>query len=94
MTADPHHNEYLAAAEATAVFYGRPLTPPTAVMRAGRVIDTHAVGDYVEFCDEHGEPRRGYVIECQSGDCYLVRCHLVGGGQEVLAAHIDSFRPF
>jgi hypothetical protein len=52
------------------------------------------VGDYVEFCDELGQPRRGYVIEAQDGDTYLIRCHLIGGGQEMLAAHIASFRPF
>ena len=94
MICDPHAAEYAAAAAAMNDFYGRPLTPPTTTMRAGRIIDTHAVGDYVEFCDELGEPRRGYVIEAQDGDFYLVRCHLIGGGQAVIAAHIDAFRPF
>jgi len=94
MIADPHHNEYLAAAAAMADFYGRPLTPPTTTMRDGTLVDTHAVGDYVEFVDELGQPRRGYVIDAQEGDTYLIRCHLTGGGQEVVAANIDSFRPF
>ncbi len=94
MICDPHAAEYAAAAAAMNDFYGRPLTPPTTTMRAGRLIDTHAVGDFVEFTDEHGEPRRGYVVEAQDGDFYLVRCHLIGGGQEVIAAHIDAFRPF
>ena len=94
MIADPHAAEYAAAAAAMNDFYGRPLTPPTTTMRAGRLVDTHAVGDYVEFVDELGEPRRGYVIETHDDDTYLVRCHLIGGGQEVIAAHIDSFRPF
>lgn len=94
MIADPHANEYAAAAAAMTEFYGRPLTPPTTVIRHGRLVDTHAIGDYVEFVDEHGEPRRGYVIEAQDDDTYLVRCHLTGGGQEVIAAHIDAFRPF
>ena len=94
MIADPHAAEYAAATAAMNDFYGRPLTPPTTTMRAGRLHDTHAVGDYVEFTDELGEPRRGYVIEAQDGDTYLIRCHLIGGGQEVIAAHIDSFRPF
>ncbi len=94
MICDPHAAEYAAAAAAMNDFYGRPLTPPTTTMRAGRLIDTHAIGDYVEFVDELGEPRRGYVIEAHDDDTYLVRCHLVGGGQEVIAAHIDAFRPF
>ncbi|NBW22161.1 MAG: hypothetical protein EBR82_80840 [Caulobacteraceae bacterium] len=94
MIADPHHNEYLAAAGAMQDFYGRPLTPPTTTMRDGTLVDTHAVGDYVEFVDELGQPRRGYVIEAQEGDTYLIRCHLTGGGQEVVAANIDRFRPF
>ena len=94
MFADPHHNEYLAAAAAMSDFYGRRLTPPTTTMRDGSLVDTHAVGDYVEFCDELGQPRRGYVIEAQDGDTYLIRCHLIGGGQEMVAAHIASFRPF
>lgn len=94
MIADPHHNEYLAAAAGMRDVYGARLTPPTTRLRDGRLCDSHAVGDFVEFVDEHGQPRRGYVIEAQDGDFYLIRCHLVGGGQEVIAAHIDSFRPF
>lgn len=91
---DSHHAEYAAAAAAIGDFYGRSLTPPTAVMRDGVVTDTHAVGDYVEFVDADGEPRRGYVIQALDGDVYHVRCHLIGGGQRVLEAHIDQFRPF
>jgi hypothetical protein len=94
MICDPHSNEYAAAAAAMREFYGQPLTPPITKMRDGVVVDTHAVGDHVEFVNELGEPRRGYVIEAQEGDTYLIRCHLTGGGQEVVAAHIDSFRPF
>ena len=94
MICDPHAAEYAAAAAAMNDFYGRPLTPPTTTMRDGTLVDTHAVGDYVEFVDELGQPRRGYVIEAQEGDTYLIRCHLTGGGQEVVAANIDSFRPF
>ncbi|NBZ96808.1 MAG: hypothetical protein EBR40_10355 [Proteobacteria bacterium] len=94
MICDPHAAEYAAAAAAMNDFYGRPLTPPTTTMRDGTLVDTHAVGDYVEFVDELGQPRRGYVIEAQEGDTYLIRCHLTGGGQEVVVANIDSFRPF
>lgn len=94
MICDPHHAEYTAAAAAMAEIYGRPVTQPKAVIRCGRVIDTYAVGDYVEFVDELGEPRRGYVIEVSDDDVYLVRCHIVGGGQRVIATHIDSIRPF
>ena len=94
MICDPHANEYAAAAAAMEAFYGRPLTPPGTVMRGGQVVETHAVGDYVEFVNELGDPQRGYVIEAQEGDTYLVRCHMAGGGQAVIAAHINSFRPF
>ena len=92
--ADAHHAEAAAAARAMTEFYGRPLTWPTTVLREGKLIDTHAVGDYVEFVAADGEPRRGYVVEANADDTYLVRCHLVGGGQEVIATHIDDFRPF
>lgn len=91
---DAHAREYAAAAAAMNEFYGRSLTPPTTVMRAGKIIDTHAVGDYCEFVDELGNARRGYVIEANDDDTYLLRCHLTGGGQEIVAAHIDAFRPF
>ena len=94
MIADPHHNEYLAASVAMQEIYGRPLTPPGTIMRDGQLIETHAVGDHVEFVNAYGDPQRGYVIEAREGDTYLVRCHMAGGGQEVIAANIDSFRPF
>lgn len=93
-TCDPHAAEYSAAVAAMNEFYGVRLTPPTTVMRNGCRIDTHAIGDHVEFIDANGEPRRGYVIEALDGDVYHVRCHLTGGGQQVIEAHIDQFRPF
>lgn len=91
---DAHENEYIGAVAGMQGTYGRRLTPPVTVMRDGRLIDTHAVGDYVEFVDEHGDPRRGYVITAHDDDTYIIRCHLVGGGQQTFAAHIDAFRPF
>lgn len=93
-TCDHHAAEYSAAVAAMNEFYGVRLTPPTTIVRDGIVTDTHAIGDYVEFVTHDGEPRRGYVIEALDGDVYHVRCHLTGGGQQVLEAHIDQFRPF
>ena len=91
---DSHAPEYAAAVAGMNDTYGRPLTPPRTIMRRGRLVDTHAVGDYVGFRDELGNERQGYVLEASDDDTYMIRCHLAGGGQEIVAAHIDSFLPF
>lgn len=92
--ADAHHAEATAAVAAMTEFYGRSLTWPKTILRDGKLVDTYAIGDYVEFVAENGDSRRGYVIQVNDGDVYLVRCHVPGGAQEVIAAHIDDFRPF
>lgn len=94
MMTDAHSAEYAAAVAGMADTYGCSFTPPRTILRAGRLVDTHAVGDFVGFRDELGNERCGYVIEAHEDDSYLIRCHVTGGGQEVIAAHIDAFLPF
>lgn len=94
MMTDAHSAEYAVAVAGMADHYGRSFTPSKTILRDGRLVDTYAVGDFVGFRDEFGNERCGYVIEAHEDDRYLIRCHVTGGGQEIVAAHIDSFLPF
>ncbi|NBW21541.1 MAG: hypothetical protein EBR82_77645 [Caulobacteraceae bacterium] len=60
--ADPHDHEYQAAVSGMQDTYGG-LSRPTTIVRDGKVVDTYAVGDRIQWLDESGHVLRGVVVD-------------------------------
>lgn len=90
---DAHEREYAAAINGMAETYGHKLTPPTTIVRDGKVVDTYAVGNRIKFLD-NGRERIGVVVEVLTEDTYHVRCHLPDQGNTHHAVTAEQILPF